>query len=134
MVNITTQRNRDFLKECKKRAAVLKMEGQNATIDDIVDFVLLNPAPRYYADQSRIYPKVIKALAGMELDFSNDQAREGFDDLIRDLKAACAAYPCDSVRLNLMRLTAGMFGSPRFYIGRQRAMKLARLIFDNYVA
>ena len=131
MTSITRQRNRDFLRLCQQRAETLRREGRYGSIEDIVDYVLTNPAPRYYADQARIYTKMRKALGGEAITNRNELY---FEDMLRDLREAMEKYPNDSMRLNLMRLTAGICGSPRFYIRRRTAISMASQYFDYYVA
>ncbi|MDE6301815.1 MAG: hypothetical protein K2M19_08880 [Muribaculaceae bacterium] len=134
MKRIINQRNRDFLRKCRERITLLKADGRVSTIEDVVDYVLLHPAPRYYADNSRIYRRVISYMNGERAKHGTVCATEGFEDLMRDLAKACKRFPEDSVRINLMRLTAGLFGSPRFYISRHRALMLAHLNFSEIIA
>lgn len=134
MFNVKEQRNRDFINECRNRIKELRADGCHASIDDVVDHVLTRRAPRYYVDDSRLFSMVEKALAGKDCAPRTPLARQSFTDLMRDLREMLRKFPENSVRMNLFRLTTGAYGNPRFYISRQRAISLAKMNFDVYVA
>lgn len=134
MKTIRQQRDFAFLKLCRQRIDYLKGQGRAVNLDEVIDFVLLNPAPRYYTDFSRVYTIINKLIKGEFINITNVNTLELYKDLHRDLLAARRRYPRDSDRINLMRLTSGMFGTPRFYISRKKALDMARCAFYDYVA
>ena len=134
MKSIIDQRNTDFINLCSLRLKNLRSQGRNASIEDVVDYVLMRPAPRYYTDGARLFTNVQKILAGEKLTKCSALNKELYADLVRDLQDAQRCYPDDSLRINLMRLTAGLFGRPKFYISRKQALMLAKHVFSYKVA
>lgn len=132
MRHITHQRNRDFIRQCRKSQSALIMRGINPTLEDIVNHALTQPAPSYYVDFYRATSRLKKIQHdGICAPKGSYASSRQWHDMSADLVELQEAFPTAKINDLILGLCSGKAGYPRFYLTRRRAMELVREAFSS---
>lgn len=127
MSTATQQRDREFIRLCKRHYQNLCADGEQPSIYRVVLDVLSGPAPSYYVDFYHASAKLSRALR-QEPPASRPRyfCSRLWTDMMRDYKELHRKHPQLTFHELLLQLCVGAAGNPRFYISPRRAVEIVK--------
>ena len=128
MTHNSKLRNKAFLSQCRKSAAILSKKGRPSA-SAIINHALAQPAPSYFVDPDRAVKIMLGQLAAPA---DGGESERLWADFRRDFARARKRHPHTSPRDVALLLCVGREGNPRFYLSRRRAVEIASHVLYNF--